>query len=184
MKSARSREAAAPRMLCGVSQHNPSAEERKGGSGWPKRSPGWFRALRTPDALELLRAGRCAFILAYVIAYRAHYSAGFSPYNLALGEALLGDYRAYGMTEQEYRTAKLQLKKWGFATFKATTSGTVAKLTDTRLFAIFRLPGNDQDNEQVTDSQRTANGRPTTIKISKNKKIDKSGKDPANFIPQ
>lgn len=125
---------------------------------------GWFRAMRNPEALELLTAYPNAFKLAYIIAFRGQYSATFNRHNLAPGEALLGDHDRYGMSEQNYRTAKKQLAKWHFATFKPTTKGTIAKLTDTRLFSIFRIEGNDQDNGQLTDSQRTGNGRVTTTK--------------------
>jgi len=114
------------------------------------QSRGWFRAMRNPEAIELIRANPHAFILAYLIAHRGQYSATFNRHNLELGEALLGDYQNYGMTEQNYRTAKAQLQKSKFATLKATNRGTVGKLTDTRLFSIFRLEGNDQNNGRVT----------------------------------
>lgn len=127
-------------------------------------SGGWFRAMRNPEALELIQVNPCAFVLAYVIAYRGQYRDGFNRHNLALGEALLGDHLSYGMSEQQYRTAKNQLKKWHFATFKPTNKGTVGKLIDSRLFSIFRLESNEQDNTRVTDKQRTGNGRVTTTK--------------------
>ncbi len=123
---------------------------------------GWFKASRTRDALELLRANPNALILAYVIAFRARYRHGFHADGLALGEALLGDHDGYGMSEQNYRTAKCQLSKWHFATFRATNKGTVGKLVDTRLFSFNPLDANDQTNGRVTDSQRTGNGRLTT----------------------
>jgi hypothetical protein len=50
---------------------------------------GWFRAMRTDEAFELLRKNHCAFILAYVIAYRAQFRAGFNRYNLKLGESVV-----------------------------------------------------------------------------------------------
>ena len=127
-------------------------------------SAGWFRAMRGDTAMELIRANPLAYVLAAVIAHRGQYKAGFNRFNLGPGEALLGDYEEYGMSEQNYRTAKAQLEKWGFATFKATSKGTVGKLADTRLFAIFKLEGNGQANRQPTDSQRTGNGRVTTTK--------------------
>src|ERR1035437_5887251 len=95
----------------------------------------WFTAIRSDDVLELIRAGRNAFILAYVIAYRARWKDGFNRHGLEQGEALLGDFEAYGMTQQEYRTGKAQLAKWGFATFRATTRGTAGKLLVKNPFA-------------------------------------------------
>ena len=125
---------------------------------------GWFKAVRGPEVLELIRANPLAYVLAAVIAHRGRYHEGFNRHNLKLGEALLGDFKNYGMSEQQYRTAKAQLAEWGFATFRATNKGTVGKLTDTRLFAIFRLAGNTQANRRATTSQRPANDRPTTNK--------------------
>ena len=79
-----------------------------------------------------------------------------------IAEALLGDYSACGMTEQQYRTAKSQLEKWNFATFKSTNKGTIGKLTDTRLFSTSEATGNGQNNMHPTGKQRAANGQPTT----------------------
>lgn len=91
---------------------------------------GFVAASRTPDVMELIRANPLAYVLAAVIAYRARWSSGFNQYGLKLGEALIGDHAAYGLTRQQFRTAVRQLQKWGFATFNATSKGTVAKLVD------------------------------------------------------
>ncbi|MCX6923055.1 MAG: hypothetical protein NT154_07585, partial [Verrucomicrobia bacterium] len=45
-----------------------------------------------------------------------------------------------------------------------TNKGTVGKLTDTRLFSIFRLASDGQNDSQATDSRRTGDGQPTTTK--------------------
>lgn len=145
------------------------------------RSIGWFRAIRSPEALELIRANPNAFILAYVIAHRARFHDSFNEHSLALGECFLGDYRSYGLTEQKYRTAKEQLEKWHFATFRPTNKGTVAKLCDTRLFAIFRLQDNEPANVQVTGSQRTANVQVTT---NKDLKIERSVEQKILYIKE
>jgi hypothetical protein len=115
---------------------------------------GWFRAMRGPDALEVIAANPLAYVLAAVICHRARFSGTFNRYGLALGEALLGDHQSYGMTERQYRTAKHQLAKWRFATFKATTKGTVARLMDSRLFSVFRLDTDGQNDGQATDGRR------------------------------
>jgi len=114
--------------------------------------------------MELIKANPSAFILAFVTAYRGQYRAGFNQHNLGLGESLLGDYASMGLTEQQYRTAKAQLANWKFATFTATNKGTVGKLIDSRLFSIFRIEGNEQNNERATSKQRASNGRVTTTK--------------------
>ena len=123
---------------------------------------GWIKAARGDEALELIKANPLAFTLASVIAHRAKWFDGFNHQNLQLGQALLGDFKNYGMTEQQYRTAKLLLMNGGFATFKSTPKGTVASLVDTRLYDIGVVTSNGQINGQPTDSQRTANGQPTT----------------------
>lgn len=138
----------------------------------PTPSPGWFRAMRTPEALELIQADPLAYVLAAIIAHRGRYNVGFNAHNLGLGEALLGDYRSYGMTRQQYRTAIKHLTEWHFATFKSTNKGTVGKLIDTRLFSIFRVASNQQENQQPTNSQPTANQQLTTNEERKSDKND------------
>jgi hypothetical protein len=142
-------------------------------------SAGWFKATRNPEALELIAANPNAFVLAYVIAARGRWTGMFNPHGLTLGEALIGDFKKCGMTEQQYRTAKQQLEKWKFATFRPTTHGTVAKLTDTRLFDIFPGQDNGQDNGRATDAQRTPNGRPTTNKELKSRRAKEQKQQPA-----
>lgn len=137
----------------------------------------WFTAVRSDEVMELILASRNAFILAYIIAYRARWKDGFNRHGLDQGEAMLGDFEAYGMTEQEYRTAKAQLAEWNFATFKATGKGTVAKLIDTRLFSLLPPERNDQNNGQATDEQRTGNGRVTDgQRLQEEGKTAKTGK--------
>jgi len=110
--------------------------------------------------LELIEAAPRAFTLATVIALRARFKPGFNPINgLFQGEAFLGDFERYGMTEQQYRTAKAQLQKWKFATFRATTKGTVARLIDTRLFDVLNVSANGQANRRPTTKQRTPNDK-------------------------
>ena len=118
--------------------------------------------MRWPDALELLKANKNCLILAFVIAYRARYREGFSADGLGLGEALIGDYENYGMTRQEYRTALAQLCKWNFVTTRPTNKGTIARLTDTRLFDPLNQAGNHPANQQATTSQPPANHQTTT----------------------
>ena len=115
---------------------------------WPDvaKAPGYFEATRSEDALELLKANPLALALAYLITYRARWrNAGFNPHGLQFGEAFLGDFENYGMSERNYRTAKAQLDEWGFATFRVTNRGTVAKLSDTRLFKINPRKGDGQN---------------------------------------
>jgi len=152
----------------------------RGGSmnqpGAPLESRGWFRCHRSEAGMELLKANPLAFVLLYVIARRARWADGFNRHGLAKGEAFIGDFESYGMTEQNYRTAKAQLAKWKFATFKPTNKGTVAALTDTSVFSVSTMHDNGQSNDRVTDSQRTANGRVTTNLESKKERREESSK--------
>jgi hypothetical protein len=120
--------------------------------------------MRTNDALELIDEAPLAFVLAAVIGLRAKFTPGVSLKGLNPGEAFLGDWKRCGMTQQQYRTAKAQLAKWKFATFKATNKGTVGKLIDTRLFDPLNIARNEPANERVTSSQRAANEQVTTNK--------------------
>ena len=90
---------------------------------------------RSKTTEELLQKPDC-FALLTQIALRAKRSDDFNLQNLKVGESFIGDYQRAGLTEQRYRTAKNNLSKWGFATFKATNKGTIAKLTDARVYDI------------------------------------------------
>jgi hypothetical protein len=149
----------------------------------PRKTESWFKAVRSADALELIRACPNAFVLAYVIAYRARYRVGFNADGLEHGEAMLGDFENYGMSERQYRTAKAQLTKWHFATFKTTNKGTLGKLMDTRLFDPLNISGDGQNDSQPTVSRRTTDGQPTTNKKEKNEK-EGGRSTPRNFIPE
>lgn len=82
--------------------------------------------LRDPNALHLL----------FVIALRARWADGVSLDGLRYGQALVGDYEDYGMSRKAYRCAMDRLKKWGLASFKGKSRGTVATLLDSRVFSL------------------------------------------------
>ena len=109
---------------------------------------------RSPETLELLGDPN-AFILLTVIALRARRTDEFNVHNLKCGEALLGGYEKYGLTRQQYRTAMKRLGKWGLATFKPTTRGTVATLVDRRIYDINDMPG--EPSRQRADAKRATN---------------------------
>jgi hypothetical protein len=136
----------------------------------PATSNGWFKAMRGNDALELIRKNPNAYALAAVIANRARWREGFNADGLEQGEAMLGDYREYGMTRQEYRTALAHLCKNSFATTRTTNAGTIARLTDARLFDPLNLAGNQPDNQQPTIAQPPASRQATTNEEGKQEK--------------
>jgi hypothetical protein len=143
----------------------------------PNQSHGWFKAMRSNEALELLRANRNAFLLLYVIAYRAQWRPGFNRYNLQQGQALLGDHKSYGMSAREYRTAKQNLQKWNFATFQTTSRGTVATLTSTSIFSILGDGGDNQNDRHPTSGRQTPDNQATTTKTIKKERTAKEGED-------
>lgn len=122
----------------------------------------------------MLRRRPTAFLLLFLIAQRARRTIDSNFDNLQIGEAKIGDYESYGATEQIYRSDKIFLEKFNFATFRGTDKGTIAKLIDTSIFDINVDQPNDLINEQLTDSQRATNEQLTTNKnIKKKKKINK-----------
>jgi hypothetical protein len=139
-----------------MSEDNPQPKKRKPGASW-------FKSFRSEDAIELIRSNKNALVLAFVIAIRARWkTTGFHRFDLQPGEALLGDYQSYGMTEREYRTAKENLSEWKFATFRTTNRGTIGKLTDTRLFSVLQNQNDGQNAKQTTDERRTDDEQTTT----------------------
>jgi hypothetical protein len=123
---------------------------------------GYFHAWRTDDADGLAAAYPSAFMLAWLIARRARYSDAYNEHGLKLGEAFLGDFKTIGLTRQKYRLAIRVLRDNGFATFRTTNRGTIAKLADSRLFSNSPTLDNHQNNHQPTNGQPTANHQPTT----------------------
>jgi hypothetical protein len=84
------------------------------------------------------------------------------------------------LSERQYRTAKQFLAKFNFATFKATTKGTIATIINTRVFDVNLEASDGQTDRQPTDGRRRGDGRATTNKNVKNVKTEKNGKkDPA-----
>jgi len=124
------------------------------------RSP-FLMLQRSKITEELLQKPDC-FALLTQIALRAKRSDDFNLHNLQIGESFIGDYQRAGLTEQRYRTAKNNLSKWGFATFRATNKGTVATLVNSTIFSYSKIPNNGQADSPATDEQRSSNGPTTT----------------------
>jgi hypothetical protein len=135
---------------------------------------------RNEDVLDLLKHHK-EFILLTQIALRAkrnNHKIG----NLSKNQALIGDYKTIGLTEQSYRSAKSNIQKWGLATFHPTNKGTIATLTDTTIYDINAEKDNEQTNSPVTSKptvqQRTSNEQATTNNnINKEKKENNINKE-------
>jgi len=129
------------------------------------------RLEESPELQVLLRRYHNAFVLLTVIAQRARRTRPDSIIELNVGEALVGDHATYGMSQQEYRTAKKQLQKFKLATFKATTHGTVATLSNTRVYDINADEDNEQPNSEVTGKQQAPNKQVTGKQQAPNKQV-------------
>jgi len=123
----------------------------------------FLKLMKNKESMELLTNAPNAFLLLTQIALRAKRTNDFNVHGLTIGQALVGDYKSIGLTEQRYRAAKAQLQSWGFATFKGTNKGTIANLINTRVFDI------NEEGEQRT-GQRTSNEQVTTNKKYKKEK--------------
>jgi hypothetical protein len=130
---------------------------------------------KTKETNELLKNAPNAFLLLTQIALRAKRTKGFNVQGLTMGQALVGDYKSIGLTEQKYRTAKAQLETWGFATFKGTNKGTIANLINSRIFDI-----NEECGQRAR--QRSSNDQITTNKNIKNEKNTPIGACPYQAI--
>lgn len=122
---------------------------------------------------ELIKNNKNAFCLLAIISLRAKRTDNNNFSDLEIGECYLGDYKNYGMTEQEYRTSKKFLEKHKIATFQPTPYGTIAKLIST---LVFDINANNEVTDEITPKQRTPNGPLTTKKNIKNIKNDNNNK--------
>lgn len=142
---------------------------------------GFIKAVRnSKNAEQMLERRPTALLLLYMISQRARRTNDSNFDDLELGEAMIGDYLAYGQTEQIYRSDKKFLETFKFITTRATSKGTIAKLVDTSIFDINSEPTNEQANTLPTDDQRSTNEQPTTNKNDKKEKNDKNVKN--NFV--
>ena len=138
---------------------------------------GFIKLKRGPETLELLK-DKNAFILLTVIALRARRTSEFNIHRLRSRQALLGDCRSYGMTPQQYRSAKRRLTKWSLAGFRSTSRGTIATLLDARIYDINEVQGPQADNNRATNGQLPPIRQPTTNKNEKNEKNEKKENGP------
>jgi hypothetical protein len=148
-------------------------------------SAGWFKCHRGEQADWLLARSKNAFVLLWVIASRVS-REGNARVKLLPGQAFIGDHNSYGMTEQEYRSAKKVLESNGIATFKRTKWGTTATLIDTGIFDANAQPGNGINNGiangAATDGQRQSriNNQEVDLKILKaSLVVFNQGKEPS-----
>lgn len=98
---------------------------------------GFVKLWRGDVVFELMKTNPNAFLLLTIIALRARRTnVSFNPHSLKLGQALVGDCENYGLSQQQYRSAKKFLETNGLATFQPTNKGTLATLCGTQVFDI------------------------------------------------
>lgn len=137
-------------------------------------SYGFIKLARDRAVEDLLMQNPNAFLLLTLIAYRARRSSDCNRFSgLNIGEALIGDYRSCGLTEQTYRSAKKWLESNGLATFKPTNKGTIATICSTSIYDINADQDNGQNENNLTVQQRTDNGQATTNKNDKKEENEK-----------
>jgi len=138
---------------------------------------GFIKLNRSKETEKLIKDDPNAFLLLTVIALRANRTNTPNDKGLSQGEALVGDYKNYGMSRQEYRGAILRLRSnhqnnhqnnHQIST-RATTKGTIVKLTNSSIYDI------NQEAEQPTkppDSNQQDNQTATTNKkLKKHKEV-------------
>lgn len=113
------------------------------------------------EAMDILRRRPTAFALLYLIAQRAKRSEDHPNKNLEVGEAFIGDYESYGVTEQIYRDDKAFLTENGQITSKGTNRGTIAKIVSSTVFCINEKKGTDEKKKE--NGQRTTNNNDNNI---------------------
>lgn len=131
----------------------------------------FVKAIRAPEGFDLIKKSRNAFILLYVIAQRARRTKD-EVNGLDIGEAMIGDYKEYGLTRMNYRSAIALLVRHHYVTIKATNKGTIAKIIDKSIYDINIDEDNQQKNHEVTIDQPSSNHQVTTNKnVKKNKNV-------------
>ena len=154
---------------------------------------GFIQLKRSPETRDLLARDPLAFVLLTHIALRARWRNELNIEDLGLGEALIGDFKSYGMTRGQYRTRVRRLVKWRKIEIRTTPKGTIARLISADVFDINEQSGENRPSERPSnliaqsscerprdrpiDDQREANGQPLTNKENDDKKEKRRKKD-------
>jgi len=140
---------------------------------------GFVKAMRSDEA-AFLDTNPLANHVLNVIARRARRTP--DPLNgLQIGECFVG-HKGLGLSEQQYRTVKKNLQKWGLVEFKkaerVTDRGTVARLLDSKVYDI----NETEANGRPTEDQRKGNGRVTEGQRQTKNVIKEEGNNVINFF--
>lgn len=119
---------------------------------------GFFRTYRGEELNNLIRDPK-ALALLMLIASRARYANSKWLDGLKIGQALIGDWEAAGLTRGQYRAALKRLIKKGYVTavgkrsLKEGKCGTIATITNDRIFSItgpIQQSNDHQNNHHAT----------------------------------
>ncbi len=99
-------------------------------------SGGFIKMQRNNVTFDLLRERPSAFCLLTLIALRTKRTRVEDFRGIGIGEARIGDYKEYGVTEAIYKTDKAFLERHRLVDFIPTPRGTIAKLKNTNFFDI------------------------------------------------
>ena len=128
--------------------------------------------LMKSEATQMLLRYPNAFTLITIIAMRAKRESDHGINGLEIGEALIGDFKNYGLTLSTYRTAKEQLVNHKLIAIRTTTKGTIAKLIGTAVYDLNIDDNNEQHRKQIaSESQTDSNQGRKQIATNKNKEL-------------
>ena len=127
--------------------------------------------IRSEETLHLLEKYPNSFLLLSLIAIRAR-RTDTKILDLKIGDALIGDHKSCGLTQQQYRSAKKHLTNLQLCNFKTTNKGTIATICNTDIYDI-----NITTNQQATNKQLTSNQQATNKQVTTNNKEKKDNKE-------
>lgn len=90
---------------------------------------------RTPEVLDLMERRSSAFLLLSLIAMRARRTTSIFG-GLHSGQALVGDFKSYGVTRKVYRNDLVFLERHNLITVKRASKGTIVTLCPNAIFDI------------------------------------------------
>jgi hypothetical protein len=149
-----------------------------------QKSNGFVKLIRGPETEFLMNKYPKAFFLLTIIAYSARRYDG-DPDGLKAGEAFIGDWESYDMSERNYRTAKqilintrrLEIVETNRTRKKSTTGtttrGTKVKLISSDVYDINIIVDDDRADDRPTTDRRLTDDERRTNKNIKNEKNEK-----------
>jgi len=138
----------------------------------------FIKWMMTEQSLEVLRSPE-TFALLGLIARRAVRPGVLNVMGLDEGEAFIGDFKDFGMTESTYRSTKKRLTDCGLAAFRSTNRGTIARLCTSTVFEISRERVDGQTTDKARTDRQANDGQTATNKKNRRIEIDIAGEFPS-----